>query len=79
MIVDFPPLRWFLWRGVCMDIINNYIAVARKLLRLKRIKCFFISADLKIKLGCGVHRPKEKIGLEEGKKKTLPSDYLEKH
>lgn len=44
-----------------------------------RSKCFFISADLKIKLGCGVHRPKEKIGMEEGKKKTLPSDYLEKH
>ena len=44
-----------------------------------RSKRFFISADLKIKLGCGVHRPKEKIGMEEGKKKTLPSDYLKKH
>ena len=44
-----------------------------------RSKRFFISADLKIKLGYGVHRSKGKIGLEEGKKKTLPSDYLEKH
>ena len=42
-------------------------------------KRFFISVDLKIKFGRGVHRPKEKIGMEEGKKKTLPPDYLEKH
>ena len=60
-------------------IVGYCIIAVRKLLRLKRIKCFFISADLKIKLGYGVHRSKGKIGLEEGKKKTLPSDYLEKH
>lgn len=60
-------------------IVAYCIVAVRKLLRLKRIKCFFISADLKIKLGYGVHRSKGKIGLEEGKKKTLPSDYLEKH
>ncbi|AQT45479.1 hypothetical protein BBC0244_018010 [Bartonella apihabitans] len=42
-------------------------------------KRFFISADIKIKLGCGVHRPKEKIGLEDKNGKTLPPDYLKKH
>jgi len=55
------------------------MAAAHKLLRSKRTKCFFISVDLKIKFGRGVHRPKGKIGSEEGKKKTIPSDYLEKH
>ena len=44
-----------------------------------RSKCFFISADLKIKLGYGVHRPKKKIGLEDKNGKTLPPDYLKKH
>lgn len=62
-----------------MSILGCCLAAARKMVRSKRTKCFFISADLKIKLGCGVHRPKEKIGMEEGKKKTLPSDYLKKH
>ena len=59
-------------------IVAYCIVAVRKLLRLKRIKCFFISADLKIKLGYGVHRSKGKIGLEEGKKKTLPPDDLDK-
>lgn len=43
-----------------------------------RSKRFFISADLKIKLGYGVHRPKEKIGLEDKNGKTLPPDDLDK-
>ena len=59
-------------------IVAYCIVAVRKLLRLKRIKCFFISADLKIKLGYGVHRSKGKIGLEDGKKKTLPPDDLDK-
>lgn len=62
-----------------MLLLSCCLAAAHKLLRSKRTKCFFISADLKIKLGCGVHRPKEKIGMEEGKEKTLPPDYLKKH
>lgn len=41
-------------------------------------KRFFISADIKIKLGSGFYRPKGKIGLEDGKKKTLPPDDLDK-
>ena len=43
-----------------------------------RSKRFFISADLKIKLGYGVHRSKGKIGQEDRKKKTLPPDDLDK-
>ena len=62
-----------------MSILGCCLAAARKMVRSKRTKCFFISVDLKIKLGCGVHRPKEKIGLEDKNGKTLPPDYLEKH
>ncbi len=62
-----------------MLLLSCCLAAAHKLLRSKRTKCFFISADLKIKLGYGVHRPKEKIGLEDKNGKTLPPDYLEKH
>ena len=62
-----------------MSILGCCLAAARKMVRSKRTKCFFISVDLKIKFGRGVHRSKGKIGLEDKNGKTLSSDYLEKH
>lgn len=79
VIVDDHSLQQFLCQGVfLMLLLSCCLAAAHKLLRSKRTKCFFISVDLKIKFGRGVHRPKERIGLEDKNGKTLPSDYLEK-